>query len=42
VARESVLHCLYEQDQWLERYAGYSRVDPEYVKTEGQDGEDSE
>lgn len=30
VARESVLHCLYEQDQWLERYAGYGRTDPEY------------
>lgn len=30
VARESVLHMLYEQDQWLERYAGYGRVDPDY------------
>ncbi|KAI8467198.1 MAG: alpha/beta-hydrolase [Monoraphidium minutum] len=29
-ARESVLHCLYEQDQWLERYAGHGRVDPDY------------
>ena len=30
-ARESVLHTLYEQDQWLEMYAGYGRTDPEYV-----------
>lgn len=30
-ARESVLHTLYEQDQWLERYAGHGRVDPDYV-----------
>jgi hypothetical protein len=29
-ARESVLHALYEQDQWLERFAGYGRVDPSY------------
>lgn len=26
-ARESVLHMLYETDQWLERWAGYGRVD---------------
>ena len=26
-ARESVLHCLYETDQWLERWAGHGRVD---------------
>lgn len=32
VVRESVLHMLYEQDQWLERYAGYGRVDPDYSK----------
>lgn len=30
-ARESVLHTLYEQDQWLEMYAGYGRTDPEYI-----------
>jgi len=29
-ARESVLHTLYEQDQWLEMHAGYGRLDPEY------------
>ncbi|KAG1675325.1 hypothetical protein FOA52_015999 [Chlamydomonas sp. UWO 241] len=29
-ARENVLHCLYEQDQWFERYAGYGRVDAGY------------
>ncbi|KIZ02172.1 hypothetical protein MNEG_5784 [Monoraphidium neglectum] len=34
-ARESVLHCLYEQDQWLERYAGYGRVDPDYAAPSG-------
>lgn len=36
-ARENVLHCLYEQDQWFERYAGYGRVDPDYY-TDGEEG----
>jgi hypothetical protein len=35
VARESVLHMLYEQDQWLERYAGYGRTDPDYGAPSG-------
>ncbi|GFR47310.1 hypothetical protein Agub_g8997, partial [Astrephomene gubernaculifera] len=30
-AYESVMHTLYEQDQWIERYAGYGRLDPNYV-----------
>jgi hypothetical protein len=30
-ARESVLHCLYETDQWLEALAGWGRTDPGYV-----------
>lgn len=34
-ARESVLHTLYEQDQWLEAYAGYGRTDPDYVLASG-------
>eukprot|EP00878_Enallax_costatus_P006199 GHUV01006499.1.p1 GENE.GHUV01006499.1~~GHUV01006499.1.p1 ORF type:complete len:627 (+),score=153.93 GHUV01006499.1:1175-3055(+) len=34
-ARESVLHTLYEQDQWLETYAGYGRTDPDYVLASG-------
>ncbi len=29
-ARESVLHTLYEMDQWIEKYAGHGRVDPAY------------
>ncbi len=29
-AYESIMHTLYEQDQWIERYAGYGRVDPQY------------
>lgn len=29
-ARESVLHKLYEMDQWMETYAGYGRVDPSH------------
>ena len=29
-ARENVLHCLYEQDQWFEKYAGFGRVDESY------------
>jgi len=37
-ARESVLHCLYEQDQWMEKYAGFSRVDPEYFVDSGEEG----
>lgn len=35
-ARESVLHTLYEQDQWLERHAGYGRTDPGYVTSSGE------
>lgn len=35
-ARESVLHMLYEQDQWLERYAGYGRVDPDYTTSDSE------
>lgn len=35
-ARESVLHTLYEQYQWLERYAGYGRLDPDYVTSSGE------
>lgn len=30
-ARESIMHTLYEQDQWLERYAGHGRLDPGYT-----------
>eukprot|EP00775_Hariotina_reticulata_P003220 gene3220-3497_t len=40
-ARESVLHTLYEQDQWLEAYAGYGRVDPNYVTVSTGDGDGS-
>ncbi|KAG2482623.1 hypothetical protein HYH03_018465 [Edaphochlamys debaryana] len=29
-AYESIMHCLYEQDQWIERYAGHGRLDPAY------------
>lgn len=36
-ARESILHSLYETDQWLERYAGWGRIDPEYFTGE-EDG----
>eukprot|EP00882_Tetradesmus_deserticola_P020720 GHRQ01022389.1.p2 GENE.GHRQ01022389.1~~GHRQ01022389.1.p2 ORF type:complete len:133 (+),score=29.47 GHRQ01022389.1:355-753(+) len=35
-ARESVLHTLYEQDQWLERHAGYGRTDPSYVTSSNE------
>ncbi|KAF5827415.1 Alpha/Beta hydrolase protein [Dunaliella salina] len=31
-ARESVLHALYEQDQWMERFAGFGRKDPDYTR----------
>ncbi|PNW80332.1 hypothetical protein CHLRE_07g313122v5 [Chlamydomonas reinhardtii] len=43
-AYESIMHCLYEQDQWIERYAGYGRLDPGYVTEDsaGPDGSASE
>jgi dipeptidyl aminopeptidase/acylaminoacyl peptidase len=37
-ARENVLHCLYEQDQWFERYAGFGRLDTDY-DAEGNEAE---
>ena len=39
-ARESVLHCLYEQDQWIERHAGFGRLDADYfAEGESSSGE---
>ncbi|KAG2450262.1 hypothetical protein HYH02_004773 [Chlamydomonas schloesseri] len=39
-AYESIMHCLYEQDQWIERYAGYGRLDPGYVTEDSASGPD--
>lgn len=35
---QSVLHMLYETDQWLERFAGHGRVDPDYSGGNGDGG----
>eukprot|EP00879_Flechtneria_rotunda_P026301 GHRR01028036.1.p1 GENE.GHRR01028036.1~~GHRR01028036.1.p1 ORF type:complete len:835 (+),score=219.07 GHRR01028036.1:164-2668(+) len=40
-ARESVLHTLYEQDQWLEKYAGHGRTDPDYITNDNADEQGS-
>ncbi|KAF8067166.1 hypothetical protein HT031_002213 [Scenedesmus sp. PABB004] len=37
-ARESVLHMLYEQDQWLEAHAGWGRTDPDVPLGSGDEG----
>ncbi|KXZ47834.1 hypothetical protein GPECTOR_32g446 [Gonium pectorale] len=44
-AYESIMHTLYEQDQWIERFAGYGRLDPNYSTDDtagGADGSASE
>ena len=38
-ARESILHMLYETDQWLEKHAGFGRVDPNLYVASGDDSE---
>ncbi|MEW5309906.1 MAG: hypothetical protein WDW38_001749 [Sanguina aurantia] len=38
-ARESVLHTLYEQDQFFEKFAGFGRVDPAYLEESGESSE---
>lgn len=40
-ARESVLHVLYEMDQWMERWSGFGRTDPFYPLSGGQEGNGS-
>ncbi|GLC33333.1 hypothetical protein PLESTB_000344900 [Pleodorina starrii] len=37
-AYESIMHTLYEQDQWIERYAGYGRLDPGYITDDTANG----
>ncbi len=34
---ESVMHTLYEQDQWMERFAGFGRCDDDYYTGEGEE-----
>ena len=38
-ARESVLHTLYEMDQWIEKHAGYGRVDADYFVGEEEEAQ---
>lgn len=38
-ARESVMHALFEMDQWLEAYAGFNRVDPSVFESTEEDEE---
>jgi len=37
-ARESIMHTLYEMDQWVEKYAGFGRTDPDYHVDSGDEG----
>lgn len=41
VLKRACISICPQQDQWFERYAGYSRIDPEYF-TDSEDGSASD